>query len=204
MSQKIKLVLASGSPRRRELLSGLGIEFSIEVSELNEDIEIVHPEEYVKHLSLGKAKEVASRMKNQCASDEQILVLGADTIVVRDNHILNKPQTHEEAYDMLMSLSGRAHQVYSGVSIVRLPDGYSRSIFGTTSVYFRKLSEPEARFYANSEEPMDKAGAYALQGVASAFIQKVEGCYSNVIGLPVSDTVLLLREFGMRVMDSLT
>lgn len=202
MSQKIKLVLASGSPRRRELLSGLGINFSVQASDLNEDIEIENPEEYVKHLSLGKAQEVASRLKNDCAADEQILVLGADTIVVLANRILNKPQSHEEAYDMLMSLAGRAHQVYSGVSLLRVPDGHHKSIFQCTSVYFRRLSEAEARFYANSEEPMDKAGAYALQGVASAFIEKIEGCYSNVIGLPVSDTVLLLREFGLRVMDS--
>ena len=195
-----KLVLASSSPRRRELLSGLSLDFEIQPSDLDESSDIKDPVELVAFLALAKAKDVAAKISESETDAERILVLGADTVVALGSEIMGKPQSREEAYDMLMRLSGTEHKVFTGVAIVELPSGRQSSKVQSTSVFFRKLKTEEAWFYASSDEPMDKAGAYALQGTASAFIDRVEGCYTNVIGLPVSDTVQLLREFGVKVM----
>lgn len=194
-----KLILASSSPRRRELLSGLWLDFEIYASQMDENTDISDPEEVVRYLSLAKARDVAEKLKAS-GKPEHLLVIGADTVVALGSEIMGKPQSRQEAFDMLMRLSGQEHKVYTGVSIVELPSGKERSIVQSTSVFFRKLAEAEAWSYANSDEPMDKAGAYALQGSASAFIDRVDGCYTNVIGLPVSDTVQLLREYGVKVM----
>lgn len=197
-SMQPHLVLASGSPRRKELLQSIGLNFSVIASNIDESLAERDPRKFVIELSLAKARDVASKI--QADLKERTLVLGSDTIVVLDQQILGKPDTSEHAYEMLMQLSGKAHQVYTGVSVVDLPDGEEASICQSSSVIFRKLDPQEARFYANSEEPMDKAGAYALQGTAAAFVDKVDGCYSNIIGLPLPETVKLLRKFGMNVM----
>jgi septum formation protein len=197
----VELILASGSPRRQELLANLGLSFRVLPSNIDESTSLTDPLEIVSWLSLSKAQEVASRLE-QSSEGGRRLILGADTIVVLGKHILGKPQDSEEAYSMLMLLSGQEHRVFTGVTVLELPSGRTRSISLSSSIFFRKLDEQEARFYAGSGEPMDKAGAYALQGAASAFIDRVEGCYTNVIGLPVSATVQLLREFGMQVMGS--
>jgi septum formation protein len=194
-----ELILASASPRRQELLHSLGLEFTVEASHIDETTGLTHPPEIVMQLSLAKAKEVAARLSPEPAARRR-LVLAADTIVVLGQLVLGKPQSSQEAFDMLMLLSGREHQVYTGVSLVEMPGGAGRSIYQVSSVFFRKLERREAEFYAAGDEPADKAGAYALQGTAAAFVERVAGCYTNVIGLPLSDTVLLLREFGMEVL----
>jgi len=194
-----ELILASGSPRRLELLRNLGLKFTVIPSDIDESTDLKDPVEIVKWLSLAKAEEVAARLPE---SDSARVVLGADTIVVLDSHVLGKPQSAEDALAMLKLLSGKAHKVYTGVSIVELPGNTKSSIFQESTIYFRQLSDAEAEYYASSAEPMDKAGAYALQGAASAFVERLEGCYSNVIGLPVPDTVQLLRQHGVEVMGS--
>lgn len=194
------LVLASGSPRRQEFLLNLGLEFEVIASHIDESTDKTDPAEIVCWLSLSKAREVAGRIKSEFK--ERTLVLGSDTIVVLDKQILGKPESTEQAYEMLMSLSGKEHQVFTGVSIVEIPDEKEESIYRASSVFFRSLRPQEARYYAESGEPMDKAGAYALQGMAAAFVEKIEGCYSNIIGLPVPDTVQLLRRHGMTVMGT--
>lgn len=197
-----KLVLASGSPRRRELLAGLGLEFIIMPSSVDEESELKDPVELVNFLSLAKAKDIAAKLAKQKENTEPTFVLGADTIVVLGAKILGKPASHDEAYEMLMQLSNNTHSVFTGVCLLDAASGDYESIYRESKVSFRRLNELEARFYADSEEPMDKAGAYALQGVAAAFVDKIDGSYSNIIGLPVSDTALLLRKHGISVMGT--
>lgn len=185
-------------------MQNMGVEFTVHKSDFDEITDKTDPVEIVKFLSISKATEVASKLSADPKYDKSIktLVLGADTIVVLDQEILNKPATRDEAYEMLMRLSGRAHKVYTGVSLVEIPGGASKSIYQVSSVIFRKIQPDEARYYAGTDEPMDKAGAYALQGIAAAFVERVEGCYTNIIGLPVPDTVRLLRQHGMKVLGA--
>lgn len=201
-SKEPHLVLASASPRRKELLQSVGLNFIVRPSNVDESSKESDPRKLVLELSLAKARDVAAKIGSapETNSAQRILVLGSDTIVVLDDKILGKPSSSDNAYEMLMQLSGRPHQVYTGVAIVEVPGGKEEAIYQSSSVIFRKLDPDEARFYANSEEPMDKAGAYALQGTAAAFVDKVDGCFSNIIGLPLPETVKLLRKFGMRVM----
>ncbi len=181
------LVLASHSPRRREILSNAGIEFVCRpaaVDEQREDGE--DPRAHVKRLARAKAMAV------DAAPGE--IILAADTVVVVDEHVLGKPASIEEAARMLHRLSGREHEVITGICLRSgdrvLVDAES------TRVRFIALSDEEIAGYAASGEPMDKAGAYAIQGLASKFIDRIEGCYFNVVGLPVSLVFRRLREFS--------
>ena len=178
-------------------MQSLSLQFSVIASHIDETTDLKNPREIVTSLSLSKAKEVAAGLADL---QKRTLILAADTIVVLEEHVLGKPQSQEEALAMLMLLSGREHQVYTGVSIVEMPGANYRSICQVSSVYFRRLEISEARYYAAGHEPVDKAGAYALQGTAGAFVERVEGCYTNIIGLPLSATVQLLREFGLTVL----
>ncbi len=128
------------------------------------------------------------------------LVLSADTVVVIGQEILGKPSTREHAYQMLMRLSGRSHRVYTGVALINAKSGEREVRHEVSTVFFRSLDPAEVRWYAKTEEPMDKAGAYALQGIASVFVDKVEGCYTNIIGLPMPLTLRMLRNAGVTVM----
>jgi len=181
------LVLASQSPRRREILTQAGLSFTVRVSgveELRRSGE--SPEDYVLRLSRDKARAV------EAAPDEY--VLAADTIVVVDSAVLEKPRSVEDAAAMLRLLSGRAHTVLTGVCL--LHGGREESQVEATRVFFSRLTEAEIAAYCASGEPMDKAGAYAIQGLASKFIERIEGCYFNVVGLPVSLVYRLLRAAG--------
>jgi septum formation protein len=179
------LVLASRSPRRRELLARAGIDFVVRPAEVDESVLAGEsPAEHVRRLALAKAQAVSA------APGE--VVLGADTVVVVDDTILGKPAGAADAVRMLRMLSGREHLVLTGICL----RGNGRLIEDceTTRVHFVELSEQEIGSYVASGEPMDKAGAYAIQGLASKFIDRIEGCYFNVVGLPVARLWRCLRQ----------
>jgi septum formation protein len=181
------LVLASQSPRRAELLRQSGISFVVRTAPVDETPHPgERPEDCVRRLAALKALAVP------CAADE--VVLGADTTVVIDGEMLGKPPGAAEARRMLASLSGRRHEVVTGVCL-RGPTGTIRD-WASTSVWFASMTAREIRDYVSSGEPMDKAGAYAIQGLASKFIEKIEGCYFNVVGLPVALVYGHLRRMG--------
>jgi septum formation protein len=184
----MRIVLASASPRRRELLSQLGLEFEVCVSSAGE-AEGADPIETARQAALAKASEVASKVPDA-------LVIGADTIVVIDGEILGKPTNPSEAEAMLKKLKGKAHRVITGVAIV---DGSGKKVVDheDTTVFFADLSEDEVRSYMESGEGADKAGAYAIQGLGALFIPRIEGSYSNVVGLPLAKLHEMLKEFGI-------
>lgn len=190
---KKRLILASGSPRRRELLRNAGFTFEViapEVAEDNPGSEA--PAKLVERLALDKAEAVAGRFHRQ----DNVVVLGADTVVVVDSTLLGKPASPAEARQMLERLSGRTHEVITGVALVE-PETARRTVaHETTRVFFRPLELREIEDYVATGEPLDKAGAYAIQGGASRFVTRVEGCYFNVMGLPVALVDRLLRECG--------
>lgn len=180
-------ILASASPRRRELLQQIGASFSVEESHAAE-IMAGDPREIVRENAIAKAKEVYSRFKN-------FAVLGADTIVVIDNKILGKPKTGEKAKFMLTELAGRSHEVLTGIAWIK--DGKIFSDVVTTTVNFLPLTAEEINEYVNTGEPLDKAGAYAVQGRAARFIDTLNGSYSNVVGLPLAATSKLAKKAGV-------
>jgi len=185
------IILASASPRRAELLRSAGIPFTVDVANIAEDAHPgERPVEHAERLAREKAEVVAKRNRGK-------IVLGADTIVVVDDHMLGKPGDRADAARMLRLLSGRSHQVITGVSLVVLETG-SRKLdtrSEKTTVHFAPLTPTDIEMYVATEEPMDKAGAYAIQGIASRWIIKIEGDYANVVGLPVALVWKMLQRF---------
>lgn len=195
-----RIILASGSPRRVDLLEKLGLAFVTVASTLEEVVEPgLRPEDVATSLASQKALEVSSRLKTD-DEPEGILILGADTVVVVDDQILGKPVNVGDARRMLKLLSGRCHQVITGVSLVLMPESAVEEGFESSKVFFRDVDQAEIDSYIVTGEPMDKAGAYALQGIGSAFVDRIEGCYTNVIGLPVPLVVGMLRSRGVSVL----
>lgn len=198
-----RVILASGSPRRSNLLTTLGIKFEVIVSDVDETIDgNPTPQEYVTGLAKQKAEAVLSRL--DASQKRTTLVIAADTIVVMDDQILGKPQDAEDARETLEKLSGRSHKVYTGVAVVALDtNGRTRiqTDLAVSDVFFRKLHSKEIAAYIKTGEPMDVAGSYALQGIASCFVERIEGCVTNIIGLPVPKVVSLLRENGLHILD---
>lgn len=189
--QQRSIILASSSPRRRELLAGLGLEFTVIPSDVSEEIEeVCSPEEMVKLLAQRKAVAVASRV-------EQGLVIGSDTIVVLDGEILGKPRDKEDAFSMLVRLQGREHEVYSGLSIVDAKTHEYETGFQSTKVRMRALNDLEITQYIATDEPMDKAGSYAIQGLGATLVEGINGDYFTVVGLPLALTAKYLRHFGV-------
>src|ERR1022692_2958542 len=179
------LILASASPRRSELLSNAGIPFTVEPARIAEEpLPREQPLQYAQRLARDKASSVFARHSDN-------VVLGADTIVVVDRHLLEKPRDATDAARMLRLLSGRAHQVITGVCLIA--PGYEQTEAEITEVHFSKLSESEIASYVETGEPMDKAGAYAIQGMASRWVERIDGCYFNVVGLPVPRLYRMLR-----------
>lgn len=181
MKRMMKLVLASASPRRKELLAQIGITPFIEPSTIVEKVTSTIPEEVVLELSSQKAQDVAQHQ------EAGTIVIGADTVVALDGQILLKPVSHEDAYGMISMLQGRNHQVYTGVTMVYCGQQGNKvkSFVEKTEVMVYPMSEEEIKAYAFSEEPMDKAGAYGIQGNYAAFVKGIAGDYNNVVGLPV-------------------
>jgi septum formation protein len=186
------LILASASPRRSEILNRLGIPFCVEPSGLVEPPRKPHetPHGYVVRLARLKAKEVAQKHPSG-------LVLSADTIVVLRNSILAKPAHRAEARSMLKRLSGRWHYVVSGICLLNCETHSIRSTFSRSRVHFRRLSPAEIEWYLTTGEYRDKSGAYGVQGYASLFINRIEGCYFNIVGFPVAAFEKLCRKAGM-------
>ena len=184
----MRLLLASASPRRRELLRNAGFEFEVQPSRIVEEIQRgERPEDFARRAAREKAMQIAA------SSPRGSLVLGADTVVVIDGETLGKPSNREDATRMLRLLSGRTHQVHTGICLVRAPAEIEALEHETTLVTFRELDEEEIRGYVESGEPLDKAGAYAIQGLASKFVTRISGCYSNVVGLPVARLYDILK-----------
>lgn len=192
-----KIVLASASPRRRELLEQIGIKFDIVVSNEPED-EIdknLSPENYTSELALMKACNVAKKLTD--TKRRNSLIIAADTVVYSDGIILGKPKDKEDAFRILKGLSGKTHEVYTGVCVMRLSDGYAVSESVKTSVVFKDLPDSMIKKYIETGEPMDKAGAYGIQGKGAVLVKEINGDYFNVVGLPVSTLYdMLVSEFG--------
>ena len=188
-----KLILASASPRRKLLLEQIGLDFVIIPSTVEEKIDETDPEKLVAELALLKASDVARSAEG--------LVIGADTIVVDGKTVLGKPRSKAEAIAMLQQLSGRQHQVMTGVSVVDTETEEHWVDVEITRVYFRKLTLEEITWYVNSGEPMDKAGAYAIQEKGALFIQGIEGDYFNIVGLPLLKTTQLLSRAGIQILQ---
>lgn len=191
----MNVVLASGSIRRQELLKRLVEEFKVIVSCFDEDSIMFNGncEEYVMDLSYGKAFAVAENLK------EPSLVIGCDTLVALEGAILGKPLDYSNAFEMLKMLSGKSHQVYSGITIINTETNKSIKDFVLTQVKFSELTDEEIKKYINTGEPMDKAGAYGIQGFGGVFVQEIHGCYYNVVGLPLNKLKNMLQGIGVNL-----
>jgi nucleoside triphosphate pyrophosphatase len=187
-----KIVLASSSPRRKELLAALGLEFEV-IHPLS--LETLHdnesPEEFALRISAEKARSVSANLEDGC------IVMGADTIVTVDGEVLGKPGDPEEAASMLRKLSGREHHVYTAFSIVRPKDEILHSQIVDTKVLVKTLAASEIEGYIKTGEPMDKAGAYGIQGIGSFMVSGIEGSYTNVVGLPMVELLEALKKLGI-------
>jgi len=185
----MRLVLASASPRRRELLAAAGLPAVVDPVSLDESaLPDEAPDRYVERLAMAKAREGLARHPDAA-------VLGADTTVVLDGSMLGKPATDAEAAAMLRRLSGRSHEVLTAVVIATARD--TRARVERTTVFMTPISDAEIAWYVESGEPRDKAGGYAIQGLASRFVPRIDGSYSNVVGLPVAVVLQLLKEMGL-------
>jgi septum formation protein len=184
------LILASQSPRRKILLQQIGLKFKIIPSNTAELIQPTQtPQENAQRIALEKATEVAQRLRKG-------LVIGADTIVVLDRHILGKPRSKEDAKRMLRMLSGREHSVFTGFALIDVKTKKQMSSVEETRVRFRKLDDEEITSYVNSGSPMDKAGAYGIQDdYGAVFVEKIQGCFYNVVGFPLTRFYIALKKF---------
>ncbi len=182
-----KIILASASPRRRELLEQLGVEFEIIPSQAEEKMKSMEPSRMVMELSEIKAEDIYNRLSQE--EKELSTVIGADTVVAFEDQVMGKPQSNSEAIEMLSRLQNNTHQVYTGVTLIfrkgpgKVPSKIS--FFEKTDVTMYPISSDEIAAYVNTGEPMDKAGAYGIQGRGAAFIKEIHGDYNNVVGLPI-------------------
>ena len=193
MEPVISLILASASPRRRELLSRLGVPFEVVTAEVTEFEEpTADPHRMVMHNAALKASWVAARRPG-------VLVLGADTTVFVDGIVLNKPRDHDEARRMLKQLSGRTHTVFTGVAVRRAADGFERETSATSEVTFKTLSKDQIELYISKVETLDKAGAYSVQDHTDLIIAGYKGSFTNIMGLPLEETKQILTQCGLRV-----
>ena len=190
-SNATKIILASASPRRAEILRVAGFDFEIAASNIDESpLPNERPEDMVMRLALAKARDIASKRTNHVRE----IILGADTVVVIGDQVLGKPKTPDRAREMLRELRGREHAVITGVALLALPSNQSLVAAESTRVWFSQMSDAEIEEYVLTGEPLDKAGAYAIQGLASRLIPRIEGCYFNVVGLPIARVWAILQQ----------
>lgn len=191
---RVKVILASGSPRRRELLAQMGISFCCIPSQKEEHLALTSPAEVVKQLSFQKAEDILQQQ-----TEEELLVIGSDTVVACEEQILGKPGSEKEAYRMLEILQGRVHMVYTGVTLLYRKDGFvvTNTFEEHTRVRMYAMTDAEILSYIATKEPMDKAGAYAIQGRGSKFIQGIDGEYNTVVGFPVARFYQELKEMKL-------
>lgn len=191
----LEIILASASERRQELLGRILEGFKIEISSFDEDTIDFDGDcaKYVKDLALGKAQDVERKIHDPG------IIIGCDTIVYHNNQVLGKPKSEKDAYNMLKSLSDDKHMVFSGIAIINTQTKSIVQDYVCTEVYFSKLTEKQIKNYIQSGEPMDKAGAYGIQGYGGIFVEKIHGCYYNVVGLPINKLYFLLRDMGVNL-----
>jgi septum formation protein len=191
-------ILASASPRRKEILEGLGLKFRIDPSPIPEPAikSDQSPSGYVVRMARMKARAIAKKHNTG-------VIVGADTIVVLGNHVLGKPSSRGDARTMLSRLSGRWHEVCSGLCLLDCSNGRSRADVSISRVHFRRLASSDLDWYLDTGEYRDKAGAYAVQGYASLFIDRIEGCYFNIVGFPIAVFEKLCAKSGIRLQDHL-
>ena len=197
----VKFVLASGSPRRKELLEQLGMQFEISSAHGEEIITKEQPWEIVEELSMQKATEVADRYEAEHGVQENTVVIGADTIVAYGAEIMGKPKSRQHAIEMLSELQGHVHQVYTGVTLI-IMTGKDRKFIcfhEKTEVEMYPMTQAQIEAYVSTGEPMDKAGAYAIQGKCAAYIKGICGEYNNVVGLPIARLSQELSKAGITV-----
>ena len=188
-----RIILASASPRRKELLEKLGLKFEVDASNCEEEIDpVLGPDELVRRISITKAKAVAQR-------HQDAVIIAADTIGVIGKKLLGKPHTADEAGKMLAKISGKSHEVITGFTILDTVTNKIMTGTVSTKVYIKKLTRQEIAAYVQTGEPLDKAGAYGIQGLGAVIVKKIEGDYYNVMGLPLSALTEALIEFGISV-----
>lgn len=197
----MKIILASASPRRRELLEQIGLSFEVMTSYVEEKISSARPDRVVEELSCQKAKAVAKKLfcpEMKTEAGGAVLVIGADTVVALDGAILGKPSDPGDAFRMLERLQGREHEVYTGVTLLYRAAGASewtaKSFHERTGVHFHPMTEAEISEYVDTGDPLDKAGAYGIQGFCARYISGIEGDYNNVVGLPVGRLYQEIKE----------
>ncbi len=191
--KKQKIILASTSPRRHGLAQQMGLEFEIAASRYEEDMGLdLPPEKLAMTLAYGKAKDVAQKRKTG-------IVIGIDTFIVFNNKKIGKPKTKEEAYRYLKSFSGKAVKVYSGIALIDCRAGKEIKDHEISEVKFKRMTDSEIHSYIATGEPLDKAGAFAIQGLGSIFIEKVNGCYANIVGFPINNIYKNLRKLGVDI-----
>ena len=191
MSRPRPVILASASPRRKELLEIIGMKFRVDAGDLEEDLDLaLAPPALAKHLSREKAFSVSEKYRDA-------LIIAADTFISFRNRLLGKPHTAREAVRMLAMLSGKSHTVITGYAVLDTATGKCVSRAIETRVWLRKLTATEIRAYVRTGEPLDKAGAYAIQGLGSLIVMKIEGDYFNVVGLPLASLAKTLKTFGI-------
>ncbi|ADG83385.1 Maf family protein [Thermincola potens] len=189
-----EIILASASPRRRELLDAVGLPYKVQVSAIDEKIPAaMTPADTAMNLALQKAQNVAGKFASG-------IVIGADTIVVLNGHVLGKPKDKTDAVNMLQALRGTTHQVITGLAVIDAEDGKTVQAFEETEVCFKNISDDDINAYVATGEPMDKAGAYGIQGLGGLFVAGIRGCYFNVVGLPIPLLAEILKGFGVDIL----
>ena len=192
-----KIILASASPRRKELLKSLNLDFEAIHSEVEENLEEeAFSSDLIKKLALEKAMDVKKKVNFPA------IIIGADTVVIIDNKVFGKPRNSEDAFRMLKNLNGRTHKVMSAIALVDNQSGKVLVDLVESKVTFKELTDKEIKDYIATGEPMDKAGAYAIQGLGSIFIKSICGCYTNIVGLSVYKLAEMLKEFGISIIGA--
>lgn len=190
----LKFILASSSPRRIEILKNLGMEFEVIPSDFDEVSDIEDEVELVKFFAKEKALDVSNKV------DDNSIVIAADTIVCKNGIVMGKPKSPEEAFETIKKLCNTHHEVITGLCVINKQKGLIVTDVEITKVFFNNMSEDEILSYVATKEPMDKAGSYGIQGMGSVFVNRIEGCYFNVVGLPVSRLYNVLRGMGINLL----